>query len=176
MRLIGGKFRGKRLQTPSDRSIRPTSDRARESLFNIFEHQGLVREVRFLDLFCGTGAVGLEAFSRGAGEVWLMDRDLTLATANCRSLGDPANVQLHHQRALAAGPPPEPFDVVFLDPPYGEGLLEPALAQLRKGWLSKEAWIVLERPSNERFDVPAGFIMRQERAYGRAAFTFLGPG
>lgn len=176
MRIIGGRFRGKRLQSPADRSIRPTADRARESLFNILDHQGLIVGARFLDLFCGTGAVGLEAYSRGAAEVWLMDRDVDLATANVRAFDTPATVRVCDQRALAREKPGQRFDIAFLDPPYQQGLLEPTLSTLRHGWLAQTSWIVVERAAKEPFSLPEGFFVRQERRYGRTGMIFLGLG
>lgn len=174
MRIIGGRLRGKRLQSPDDRSIRPTGDRVRELLFNVLDHQGLVSGCCFLDLFCGTGAVGLEAYSRGAAEVWLMDQDISLATRNLNALGDPDNVLVRHQRALAQRQPPKRFDVAFLDPPYQKALLEPALSMLQKGWLTNSCWVVAELAAKEPFELPAGFFLRQERTYGRAKVIFLG--
>lgn len=174
MRIIGGGLRGKRLQPPKDGSIRPTGDRVRESLFNILEHHHSPNGLRFLDLFCGTGAVGLEAYSRGAADVWLMDQDPSLAAVNLRAFGEPSNVQLHRQSILARGKPPLPFDIVFLDPPYQKSLIEPTLDQLRDGWLAEGSWIVAELSAKEIFKIPEGFFLRQERRYGRVTLIFLG--
>ncbi len=176
MRIIGGRFRGKRLQSPDDHTIRPTSDRVRESLFNVLDHNGAIAGMRFLDLFCGTGAVGLEAYSRGAEDVWLMDQDIGLANANLRRFNHPPGICLHHQGTLARSKPPFPFDVAFLDPPYGKCLLEPVLSLLQQGWLAPSCWVVVERSVKEVFEVPAGFFVRQERTYGRASITFMGVG
>ncbi len=174
MRIIGGKFRGKRLNSPTDQSIRPTSDRVRESLFNVLEHQDLVRGSTFLDLFCGTGAVGLEAYSRGAIEVCLMDQDTNLAAANLNAFDHPANVRLRSQRSLMREMPAFQFDIAFLDPPYQKGLIEPTLAMLASGWLASSAWIIVELSSKESFEIPPGFALRQERRYGRTKLVFLG--
>lgn len=174
MRIIGGRFRGKRLQTPKDQSIRPTSDRVRESLFNILEHHYSPNGLRFLDLFCGTGAVGLEAYSRGAIEVCLMDQDLSLARANLRAFGEPDIVRLQQQSLLEHGQPPALFNVAFLDPPYLKSLLEPTLELLREGWLVENAWVIAELAAKEAVQVPEGFFLRQERRYGRTRLIFLG--
>ena len=121
MRIIGGVFRGRRLLAPSGQAIRPTGERAREALFDILEHGAPpVRHARFLDLFCGTGAIGLEACSRGAGEVLLVEHDraaLNLARANIARLGAPANVRLLARDASRLGPAPHAFDLIFLDQP-----------------------------------------------------------
>lgn len=174
MRIIGGRFRGKRLHTPAGRSIRPTGDRVRESLFNVLDHHGLISGSRFLDLFCGTGAVGLEAYSRGAAEVWLMDQDTSLATENLKALGNPSNVRLCDQRLLAREKPSLRFDVAFLDPPYQKALLEPTLSMLRHGWLADSSWIVVELSVKEPFEMPCDSFLRQERRYGRTRMIFLG--
>lgn len=173
MRIIGGQFRGKRLQSPDDRSIRPTGDRVREALFNILEHHHPISGLRFLDLFCGTGAVGLEAYSRDAAEVWLMDQDLSLATTNFRAFNEPDNVRLCHQGRLSSTKPPLPFDIAFLDPPYRQALFVPALTQLRHGWLADHSQVVVELSIKEPFEIPDGFSLRQERKYGRVRLMFL---
>lgn len=174
MRIIGGRYRGKRLQSPADQSIRPTGDRVRESLFNILDHQDLIRGSTFLDLFCGTGAVGLEAYSRGAVDVWLMDQDTSLAALNVDAFDRSKNIRLCHQRALAREKPPFRFDVVFLDPPYQEGLIQPALSRLADGWLGSSSWVVVELSTKETLGIPDGFLLRQERRYGRTKLCFLG--
>ncbi len=173
LRIIGGHFRGKRLSIPADRSIRPTSERAREALFNIFDHAGLITDARFLDLFCGTGAIGLEAFSRGAGEVWLIDEDVTLARANIERLGLPAAVQAKRMDATNLKAPPCRFDVVFMDPPYRSGLATQALEALGGGWLAEGAMIVVELAAKEALDHPDSFEIEQDRRYGAARLVFL---
>ena len=173
IRIIGGRYRGKRLLSPPDRSIRPTSERAREALFNILDHGGLIADRRFLDLFCGTGAVGLEAYSRGASDVWLVDCDLSLAEANVGALGAPDSLHLRRQDATRLGRPPCRFDVVFLDPPYGSGLANQVLAALSAGWLAEEATVVVELSAKEAMEPPEGWVIDQERSYGAARFVFL---
>ena len=173
MRIIGGRHRGKRLTSPADHTIRPTSERAREALFNILDHTGRIADARFLDLFCGSGAVGLEAFSRGAGEVWLIDRDTTLASANADALGRPPNVHVKRMDAKRLGRAPCRFDVAFLDPPYRSDLAPAALAVLAEGWLADDALVVVELAAKESLDPPPGFMLEDERRYGAAKFLFL---
>ncbi len=180
MRIIAGSWRGRKLLTPSDRAVRPTSDRAREALFAILEiGKPPLRGARFLDLFCGTGAVGLEAASRGAAEVWLVDNDreaLALARANLTRLGAPANVRVVERDATRLGPArKEAFDLVFLDPPYRSGLARPALAGLAGGWLAPGAGVIVELAASEELSLPAGYALEQERRYGAARFVFLRP-
>jgi 16S rRNA (guanine966-N2)-methyltransferase len=180
MRIIAGQFRGRRLSSPRGQDVRPTGDRAREALFNILEHgQPPVRGAHFLDLFCGTGAVGLEALSRGAAEVLLVESDadaLKVAEANLTRLRSPSNVRLLRQDATRLGPAPAQFDLVFLDPPYRSGLAAPALACLmRQSWLAPEARIVVELAAREDFRSPDGYEFEQERRYGAARFLFLRP-
>lgn len=173
MRIIGGRYRGKRLTSPADRSVRPTSERAREALFNILGHAGSIDGKRFLDLFCGTGAVGLEAFSRGAGEVWLIDENTALASANVGALGKPEGIRIAKRHAERLGTAPCRFDVVFADPPYRSGLAGPALRSLADGWLAPEALVVVELAAKEALDPPHGLVLEQDRQYGAARLVFL---
>jgi 16S rRNA (guanine966-N2)-methyltransferase len=176
MRVIAGQFRGRRLLSPKGSALRPTSDRAREALFDILEHgEPPLRGARFLDLFCGTAAVGIEACSRGAAEVLLIESDpdaLRLARANLARIGTPPHVRLTAGDAARLGTAPAKFDLAFLDPPYGSGLALPALVGLQGGWLAPGARIVVELAARETLD-PSGFDIEQERRYGAARFTFL---
>ncbi len=178
MRIIAGAFRGRPLLSPDNQAIRPTSDRAREALFNILEHGAPpVRGARFLDLFCGTGAVGLEALSRGAAEILLIEADATalaIAEANLARLGSPSNVRLLARDATQLGPARQGYDLLFLDPPYRSGFATPALAALaRGGWLAPEARIIVELAARENLTIPAGYALQQGRRYGAAKFAFL---
>jgi len=179
MRIIAGQFRGRRLLSPQGAAIRPTSDRAREALFDILEHgEPRPRGARFLDLFCGTAAVGIEACSRGAAEVLLIESDpeaLRLARANLARIGTPPHVRLMAGDAARLGAAPQRFDLVFLDPPYRSGLALPALAGLRGGWLTPGARIVVELAAKEPLELSDGFGIEQERRYGAARFVFLRP-
>lgn len=180
MRIIAGNLRGRRLLAPQDRAIRPTGERAREALFDILEHGAPpLRGARFLDLFCGTAAIGLEAHSRGAAEVVLVEHDraaLKVAKANLTRLGSPAGVQLLARDAILLGPAPHPFDLLFLDPPYRSGLAGPTLEALRRGgWLAPDARVIVELDATEKLDLPAGYALERERRYGSAKFRFLRP-
>ncbi|HZA66609.1 MAG TPA: 16S rRNA (guanine(966)-N(2))-methyltransferase RsmD [Geminicoccaceae bacterium] len=178
MRIIAGKFKGRRLFAPKGPTIRPTSDRAREALFGILEHgEPPLAGAAFLDLFCGTGAVGLEANSRGAAEVVLIDNDrqaLKLAEANIARLGAHGEVRLLARDATLPGPAPRAFDLVFLDPPYRSGLATAALTGLaQNGWLAEGAWIIVELAAKDELALPAGYTLDRERRYGSARFLFL---
>ncbi|MGH6915854.1 MAG: 16S rRNA (guanine(966)-N(2))-methyltransferase RsmD [Geminicoccales bacterium] len=177
MRIIAGAFRGRALLSPRDARIRPTSDRAREALFDMLEHgEPRLRGARFLDLFCGTGAIGIEACSRGAAEVLLIDHDpeaQRLTAANLARIGAPANARLLAGDACRLGRARQSFDLVFLDPPYGSGLARPALAGLADGWLAPGARVVVELGAREPLEPPEGLILEQERRYGAARFVLL---
>jgi 16S rRNA (guanine966-N2)-methyltransferase len=178
MRIIGGDFRGRRLLAPSGQAIRPTGERAREALFDVLEHGAPpVRHARFLDLFCGTGGIGLEACSRGAAEVLLVEHDraaLKLARANIARLGAPANVRLLARDASRLGAAPDPFDLIFLDPPYRSGLAGATLGAVAQGrWLAADARVIVELGATEDLDLPAGYTLERARRYGSAKFLFL---
>jgi 16S rRNA (guanine966-N2)-methyltransferase len=184
VRIVGGKHRGRGLDSPPDATVRPTSDRARESLFNILEHGKLahgglspVRGAQVLDAFCGTGALGLEALSRGAAFATFIDTSaaaLRLAQANARKLGETATtrfLQADVTRPPRAG---APCTLAFLDPPYGEGLAAPTLAALAAaGWLADDAIVVVESATRDDLLPPAGFTKVDERRYGKAKLTLL---
>jgi 16S rRNA (guanine966-N2)-methyltransferase len=178
MRIIAGRFRGRRLLVPPGQAIRPTGERAREALFDVLEHGAPpVRDARFLDLFCGTGAAGLEAHSRGAAEVLLIEQDgaaLQVAQANLARLGAPPGVRLLARDASRLGPAPHPFDLIFLDPPYGSRLADVTLGALARGdWLAGGARVIVELAATEDLDPPAGYTLERERRYGNAKFLFL---
>ena len=151
----------------------------------MLDHAGLVAGACFLDLFCGTGAVGIEAWSRQADEVWLMDREVALARSNVEALGNPPSVRVRPLDVTSLGrrsaDHPEDrlgrlgrrFDVVFMDPPYGSGLAEPALSALRRGWLADDALIVVELAARETLAVPTGFVEERDRRYGAARLVSL---
>jgi 16S rRNA (guanine966-N2)-methyltransferase len=179
MRIIAGQFRGRQLLSPKGATIRPTSDRAREALFGILEHgEPRLRGAHFLDLFCGTAAIGIEACSRGAAAVLLIENEqeaLELARANLARIGAPPHVRLIAADATRLGAAPRRFDLVFLDPPYRSGLAPPALTGLQGGWLAPGARIVVELAASEPLGLPDGFGVEQERRYGAARFAFLRP-
>ncbi|HWV52380.1 16S rRNA (guanine(966)-N(2))-methyltransferase RsmD, partial [Pseudorhodoplanes sp.] len=147
MRIVGGKFRGRTLAGPKSQAIRPTSDRTRESIFNILAHAygDPVTDARALDLFAGTGALGLEALSRGAAFALFVDDGAearALIRQNIETLGTAGVSRIFRRDATKLGDvhPNEPFSLIFLDPPYGKGLAEKALASaLTGGWLNHNA-------------------------------------
>src|SRR5438270_8498155 len=152
MRIVGGRLRGRALAAPKSQAIRPTADRLRESLFNILIHAygDPVTGARVLDLFAGTGALGLEAISRGAAFALFVDDGAearALLRQNVEALGLAAVTKIFRRDATKLGPahPVEPFSLAFLDPPYGKELAEKALASAREGgWLTDNALVVVE--------------------------------
>ena len=183
MRIIAGKYRGKTLLSPSDESIRPTSDRARESVFNILASRlsPNLDGLKVLDLFAGTGALGLEALSRGAATVVFVDTGAEargLIRDHIEAFGAGGVAKLLRRDATNLGPAGTmgPMDLVFLDPPYGKGLGEQALVSLRDGnWLAKDATLVLEESVDMPVDLPTGFVLDDRREYGAAAVHFIRP-
>lgn len=181
MRIISGRFRGKALLPPSDASIRPTADRTREAVFNILASRIGVHldGVRVLDLFAGTGALGLEALSRGAAGIVFVDTGAEargLIRDHIEAFGAGGVAKLLRRDATDLGPAGTlgPFDLVFLDPPYGKGLGERALASLAAGnWLAPGATIVLEEGADIELDLPEAFELDDRREYGAAAVHFI---
>jgi 16S rRNA (guanine966-N2)-methyltransferase len=181
MRVVGGRLRGRNLAAPSSQAIRPTADRLRESLFNILIHAyaNPLENARVLDLFAGTGALGIEAISRGAAFALFVDNGAearALLRNNVEALGLGGVTKVFRRDATNLGPahPLDPFSLVFLDPPYGKGLAEQALASLRDGgWLVPHALLVVEEAKAARFVSPEGFDELERRAYDDTEFVFL---
>jgi 16S rRNA (guanine966-N2)-methyltransferase len=181
MRIVGGKLRGRTLAGPKSRDIRPTADRLRESLFNILAHAygDPVTGARVLDLFAGTGALGIEALSRGAAFALFVDEGAearALLRQNVEALGLGGVTRIFRRDATKLGPahPLAPFSLVFLDPPYGKGLAEKALASARQGgWLAKDALCVVEEATSARFTTPDGFEEIERRTYDDTEIVFL---
>jgi 16S rRNA (guanine966-N2)-methyltransferase len=184
IKIVGGKHRGRALATPDGLETRPTSSRARESLFNILAHANWhpdgtspLVDARVLDAFAGSGALGIEALSRGAAHATFLDKDAAAITAigeNLRKLGETATAKV--VRADAARPPPgrEPCDLVFLDPPYRSGAATPALAALAEaGWVKPGAIATIELANTEDLVPPPGFETIDERRYGAAKIVIL---
>lgn len=181
LRIIAGRHRGRRIEAPVGLATRPTSDRAREALFSILEHgEPPLRGARFLDLFSGSGAAALEAVSRGAAAAHCIDQASAAIAAigrNVAALGEVERVAIQRADACRLGAAPEPFDIAFLDPPYGSGLAIPTLAALvEHGWLGPAARIVVEITQREELLAPPGLMVEDERRYGAARFVFLRPG
>ncbi len=183
MRITAGRLRGTAIAAPKGDVIRPTADRTRQSLFNILAHGRVAAGVdlegaRVLDAFAGTGALGLEAFSRGATHVtfidnaWIAQQFLARNIAHCKA-EDACDVL----GADATNPPPAaggPADIAFLDPPYGAGLLVPALAALaRLGWIGERSLIVAEIGATEMFECPDFLAQLDARRHGAARIVFL---
>lgn len=179
MRIVGGRHRGRRLTPPTGRDVRPTSDRTRESLFNILAHCGWgpdgaspLEDAVVLDAFCGTGALALEALSRGAAAALLLDRSrasLDIARRNAETLGEVGACRLVAGDATRPPPAPAAAALAFLDPPYGEGLAEAALPALaRAGWFAPGAIVCVEVGARDPLALPPGFEALDERDYGHA--------
>ena len=181
MRVGGGKLRSRPLAGPKSNAVRPTSDRLREALFNILTHShgDPVTGARVLDLFAGTGALGIEAVSRGAAFTLFVDNGAearALLRNNVEALGLGGVTKVYRRDATNLGPahPMEPFSLVFLDPPYGKGLAEKALASLRDGgWLTPGALLLVEEAKTAAFAAPDGFEELERRAYDDTEFVFL---
>jgi 16S rRNA (guanine966-N2)-methyltransferase len=181
MRVVAGRLRGRTIASPASRDIRPTADRLRESLFNILTHAygDPVTGARVLDLFAGTGALGIEAISRGAAFVLFVDNGAearALLRQNVEGLGLGGVTKVYRRDATALGPahPLEPFSVVFLDPPYGKGLGEKALTSLRDGgWLTPNALVIVEEAVSAKFAGGEGFEELERRAYDDTEFVIL---
>jgi 16S rRNA (guanine966-N2)-methyltransferase len=184
MRIVAGGLRGRPLVAPKGQSTRPTADRTRQALFNVLEHaawSAAIEGRRALDLFAGSGALGLEALSRGAAFCLFVEKSSAAAEAlraNVESTGVAGRTRLMRADAAALGARTErdgpAFDLAFLDPPYGQGLGETALGRLLAGdWLAPGALAVLERGLvDERIATP-GFELLDERRWGAAAVAFL---
>jgi 16S rRNA (guanine966-N2)-methyltransferase len=181
MRIVGGKLRSRPIAGPKGDGLRPTTDRLREALFNILMHAygDPVSGARVLDLFAGTGALGIEAVSRGAAFVLFVDDGVearSLLRNNTETLGLGGVTRIFRRDATKLGPahPLEPFSLVFLDPPYGKGLAEKALVAARDGgWLKPDALVVVEEAADAAFKVPEGFEELERRQYDDTEIVFL---
>jgi len=182
LRIVAGLWRGKTLTAPKDARVRPTTDRVREALFNVLAHGNFGRDTplpqgaRVLDLYAGTGALGLEALSRGALTVTFVDdhaESRALIRRNIEALGATGTTRLMRRDASNLGPLPAgnqaggPFDLVFLDPPYGQGLVGPTLdAAMAGGWLAPGAVAVAEMDKSHPAPEVSGLDLIQSRDYG----------
>jgi 16S rRNA (guanine966-N2)-methyltransferase len=188
MRIVGGAYRGRALVAPAGQATRPTADRAREAMFNVLEHAAWsagVRDRRVIDLFAGSGALGLEALSRGAAFCLFVETGAAARGAirdNIEALGAKGELfgrtRIHRRDATDLGQRPgsdgPPFELAFLDPPYGQGLGERALEHLLAGgWLTHEAVVMFERGADEPAPHIDGFDLLDERRYGAAKVFFL---
>ncbi|HLN78293.1 MAG TPA: 16S rRNA (guanine(966)-N(2))-methyltransferase RsmD [Nocardioidaceae bacterium] len=180
-RIIGGTARGRRLKAPSGDQTRPTSDRVREALFSsVVSEIGSMNGLRFLDLYAGSGAVGLEARSRGAGSVTLVEQDRRTASLirdNARSLGfAEVEVLVGAVARILAGAPSAPYDVVFIDPPYalpGADVRSDLTALLTQGWLAEGALVVVERATRSgEVPWPDGLTPSRSKRYGETTLWY----
>jgi 16S rRNA (guanine966-N2)-methyltransferase len=180
MRIVGGRWRGRSLATPKSDAIRPTSDRLRESLFNVLQHgyDDAIEGARVLDHFAGTGAMGLEALSRGAAFALFVDEGSearSLIRENVEAFGAGGTTRLFRRDATRMGPaaPNAPFSLVFCDPPYGRDLAPKALAACAEGgWLTPGALVVVEEAQGVPLALPAGFAEIERREYGETQVVF----
>lgn len=184
MRIIAGQWRGRPLLAPPGGATRPTSDRAREGLFSMLASRlGSFEGLRVADLFAGTGALGLEALSRGAAHCTFVERDRTALAAierNIANLGAGARSEVRPGAVERTGPPRQPFHLVLMDPPYGEGLAQAAIERIAgDSWLAAGGWISVEK-GPEALQLPDGLAVEAERRFGKAHLLLLrqiaGPG
>lgn len=181
MRIVAGKYRGRRLSTPKTDDIRPTSDKIRGAVFNALHSRGVIKGALVLDLFCGTGALGIEALSRGAEHCIFVDKSnasLKLTQDNTKTLNIPAqDTQFirHDACTLAPKTPDIPSrSLVFCDPPYGQNMIGPALENLHiMQWLAKDAFIVIETSKTESLTLSHIYTIESERIYGDTRISFV---
>ncbi|MBM3569137.1 MAG: 16S rRNA (guanine(966)-N(2))-methyltransferase RsmD [Alphaproteobacteria bacterium] len=176
MRIVAGRHRSRVLESPADRRVRPTADRVREALFSILGPERIADAV-VLDAFAGSGAIGLEALSRGAAACTFLDLDaaaLGLIRRNVEALGEVARARVLKLDATRPGPAERQHALALLDPPYGSGLAPRALENLAKaGWLAEGARITVELAAEEAFTPPPDFRPVDERRYGAARILIL---
>jgi 16S rRNA (guanine966-N2)-methyltransferase len=181
MRIVGGRFRGRAIPSPKHEGLRPTSDRVRESLFNIIEHgvdDFALESARVIDLFAGTGALGFEALSRGAAFCLFVEDSpeaRALIRDNIEALQLTGATRIFRRDATDLGPAGTmaPFGLAFVDPPYGKGLGERALSALSDGkWLVPGALVVLEERANAEIALPPGFTEIDRRTWGDTQALF----
>lgn len=177
MRIVGGKYRGKKLWTPEGKEVRPTSERAREAIFNILYSKlgGDYSQLNLLDIFCGTGAFGFEALSRGFAHVTLVDINTLSARKNAKLFAtESERFDVITADATHLSQARRKYDLVFMDAPYAKGLTELALEQiLEHGWLNERAICIVEVRKDERFPLPEGYELLDERVYGLARVLFI---
>ena len=166
MRIVSGKYGGIPLLTPKNKNIRPTSDKVRGAIFNILRGYGVLTDASVLDCFCGTGALGLEALSQGATHITFIDKHIQLAKDNAEKLKTIENctfIKADATKAIVNNT----FDLVFCDPPYGQGLAEKALANMvQQNALNDKAVIMIEEAAKTTINLPSDFDILDTRIYG----------
>ena len=177
MRVIAGALRGRKLVAPKGNSTRPTADRTRETLFNMLTSRlGSFGGLRVADLFAGSGALGIEAISRGAAQCLFVEEDKSAIDSlrkNIESLEIDQSTKVECASVMRLGPMRQPFDLILLDPPYGTGAGCVALDRLlRLGWVAPHCWIALETSANEAVEVK-GLSVEAERRVGKAKLTLM---
>lgn len=177
MRVIAGEWRGRKLLAPKGDATRPTADRTRETLFSMLTSRlGSFEGLVVADLFAGSGALGIEALSRGAAECLFAEQDrdaIDILRKNLGSLGATARADVRAGSVLGLGPAKRSYDLLMLDPPYGTGAASVALDKLnRLGWIGPDSWVSVETAHNEIVDV-GGFAIDAERKVGKAKLTLL---
>jgi 16S rRNA (guanine966-N2)-methyltransferase len=183
MRVVGGAFKGRALAGPKGPGVRPTSDRLREAIFNVLAHSydDACAGARVIDLFAGTGALGIEALSRGASHALFVDEGTearALIRQNVEALGLGGITRLFRRDATRLGPTQDaPFTLAFLDPPYGRGLAPPALSALREGgWLAPGALVLVEEEAGADLSLTPGYERLERRDYGETQVVVLRAG
>ena len=183
MRIVAGRFKGRQIEAPEGRNTRPTTDRVREALFNLLARNADLPDIegaRVIDLFAGSGALGLEAISRGASFCLFVEIAAGargIIRSNIETLQLFGITRIHRRSATDLGPKPtgvgEPFSLVFLDPPYGQELVQPALNQLeRGGWLTENAVAVIETALDETPE-PENWTLLDMRTYGETRVSIF---
>lgn len=179
-RIIAGEYRGRRLEVPKGRDVRPTTDRMRERLFSILAHHRYpdMEGARVADLFAGTGALGLEALSRGAAHVTFVEQarpSLNVLRINIASLKAEKTTKIFSGCATRLAKSNESFDFVFMDPPYRQGLILPALKALeQQGWVTSGSVVICELATDDIFEVPDKFDLLDDRTQGQQRVLILG--
>lgn len=177
MRVVSGEWRGRKLLAPKGDATRPTADRTRETLFSMLTSRlGSFEGLAVADLFAGSGALGIEALSRGAATCLFAEQDrdaLDVLRGNLSTLGATARADVRAGSVLGLGPAPRAYDLLMLDPPYGTGAASVALDKLnRLGWIGPDSWVSVETGHGETVDV-AGFAIDADRKVGKARLTLL---
>ena len=177
MRIVGGAYKGKKLFPPISAAIRPTTDRNRETLFNLLtqgKYGNIIKDIKVLDVFSGTGAIAIEALSRGAIFTHLIDIDLSIAKKNIKNLGLESLVSYTNCSIQNLCEAPEIFSLIICDPPYGKDLVSITLQKLiEKNWIADNAFIFIETHHKDNFTIPAQLKSVDTRVYGKTKFSIL---